>query len=81
MLTKPSNLKAIIAILVFIALFGSYQIPIASVQKVVQVICLAVCLICMFLIMRDPEEQGKKWLNIILSILLLATLVAYIIAK
>jgi cell division protein FtsW (lipid II flippase) len=77
MLTKPSNLKIAVAILVFVALFASYNIPGAAGQKVVQIISLVSSLFFMFLIMRNPLERGKKWLNIILSVLLLATLVAY----
>lgn len=77
MLTKPSNLKAAIAILVFVALFASYNVPGAVGQKVVQILSLVTSLFLLFVIMRNPEEKSKKWLNIVLFVLLLATLVAY----
>ncbi len=79
MLTKPSNLKIAVALLVFVALFASYNVPGAVGQKVVQIISLVTSLFFMFMIMRNPIEKDKKWLNIILSVLLLATLVAYTI--
>jgi cell division protein FtsW (lipid II flippase) len=77
MLTKPSNLKLAVAILVFVALYLSYNIPGAFGQKIVQIASLVSSLFLMFVIMRNPEERGKKWLNIILSVLILATLLTY----
>lgn len=78
---KPSNLKIAVAILIFFALYGSYNIPVAKAQKAIQVVCTLLSIGCMVLIIRNPEEQQKKWWNISLTVLLLATLVGFMIGK
>lgn len=78
---KPSNLKIAVAVLVFIALYGSYNIPVVKAQKIVQVITILLSIGCMVLIIRNPAEQKKKWWNISLAVLLLATLVGFMIGK
>lgn len=78
---KPSNLKIAVAILVFIALYGSYNVPVIKAQKIVQVISTLMSIGCMVLIIRHPSEQKKRWWNITLTVLLLATLVGFIIGK
>ena len=78
---KPSNLKIAVAILVFFALYGSYNIPLVKAQKAIQVVCTLLSIGCMVLIIRNPGEQKKKWWNISLTVLLLATLVGFMIGK
>ncbi len=78
---KPSNLKIAVAILVFVALYGSYNIPVVKAQKLVQVVSTLLSIACMVLIIRNPSEQKKKWWNISLTVLLLATLVGFVIGK
>ncbi|WP_367913205.1 hypothetical protein [Leadbetterella sp. DM7] len=78
---KLSNLKIAVALLVFMALYGSYNIPGVKAQKVIQVICTLLSIACMVLIIRNPAEQKKKWWNVSLAVLLLVTLVGFIIGK
>ncbi len=78
---KPSHLKIAVAVLVFIALYGSYNIPVVKAQKIVQVTSTLLSIGCMALIIRNPSEQKKKWWNISLTVLLLATLVGFVIGK
>ncbi len=78
---KPSNLKIAVAILVFMALYGSYNIPGVKIQKAIQVACTLLSLGAMVLILRHPEEQKKKWWNITLTVLLVATLVGFFIGQ
>lgn len=74
---KPSYLKLGIALLVFVALFASYQVPIVSAQKFIQVISLGISIFLMLIIMRNPMESSKRWLNLFLIALLSASLLAY----
>jgi len=78
---KPFNLKIAVVILIFIALYGSYNVPGVKVQKLIQVVSILLSIGCMAFILRHPEEQKKKWWNISLTVLLLATLVGFIIGK
>lgn len=78
---KPSNLKIAVAILIFFALYGSYNIPMVKAQKAIQVITTLLSIGCMVLLIRNPEERNKKWWNISLTVLLLATLVGFMIGK
>lgn len=78
---KPFNLKIAVALLVFIALYGSYNVPVVKIQKLIQVVSTLLSIGCMVFILRHPEEQTKKWWNISLTVLLLATLVGFIIGK
>ena len=78
---KPSNLKIAVAVLVFFALYGSYNIPVIKAQKAVQVVSVLLSLGCMALLLRHPDEQRKKWWNITLTVLLLATLIGFFIGK
>lgn len=78
---KPSQLKIAVAVLVFIALYGSYNIPVVKAQKVIQVLSTLMSIGCMVLLLRNPAEQKKKWWNITLTVLLVATLVGFVIGK
>ncbi|MCD8540025.1 MAG: hypothetical protein LRY55_09835 [Leadbetterella sp.] len=78
---KPANLKIAVAILVFMALYGSYNIPVVKAQKVIQVVSTLLSIGCMVLLIRNPAEQKKKWWNITLTVLLVATLVGFMIGK
>lgn len=78
---KTSIIKIAIALLVFMALYGSFQIPVPFIQKIIQVTCLGLALVGMFLVMRTPEESGKRILNIVLSVAILACLLAFLFVK
>lgn len=78
---KPYNLKLAVVLLVFVALYGSYNVPVVKAQKIVQVASILLSIGCMVLILRNPSEQKKKWWNITLTVLLLATLVGFMIGK
>lgn len=78
---KPYNLKVAVVILVFVALYASYNVPVVKAQKVVQVASTLLSIGGMVLILRNPSEQKKKWWNITLTVLLVATLVGFMIGK
>jgi drug/metabolite transporter (DMT)-like permease len=78
---KLSNIKLLIGLLVFFALYLSYNIPVVKIQKLTQIGSTALALVGMFLVFRHPQEQDKKWLNLTLMVLLAATLVGYAIVK
>lgn len=78
---KPFNLKLAVVVLVFFALYGSYNVPVVKAQKIIQVVSILLSIGCMVLILRNPSEQKKRWWNISLTVLLLATLVGFMIGK
>ncbi len=78
---KPFNLKLAVVVLVFLALYGSYNVPVVKAHKIIQVGSILLSIGCMVLILRNPAEQKKKWWNISLTVLLLATLVGFMIGK
>ena len=78
---KPFNLKLAVVVLVFLALYGSYNVPVVKAQKIIQVGSILLSIGCMVLTLRNPAEQKKKWWNISLTVLLLATLVGFMIGK
>ncbi|MBX2954180.1 MAG: hypothetical protein KF870_16895 [Leadbetterella sp.] len=78
---KPANLKLAVVLLVFFALYGSYNVPMVKAQKAIQVVSTLLSIGCLVLLIRNPAEQHKRWWNISLTVLLLVTLVGFMIGK
>ncbi len=78
---KLSNIKLVLGLLMFFALYLSYNIPTVKIQKILQIGSTSLALIAMLYVFRHPGEQDKKWTNLCLVVLIAATLVGYIIVK
>jgi hypothetical protein len=74
-------LKIGVAMNILIALFMSYQIPNPSIQKMFKLVFMGLALLCMVLILNHKAEKPKRWLNLLLTIAILALSILYVLEK